>query len=83
MYLIKNYEQLNLVDETLTNQQRHKNKLELREIHMSSILLRMKANKKLQNYTQAYEDAKKVWCLMSPSERKQNSHFMQEYIHEL
>lgn len=47
---------------------------------MSSILLRMKACKKLQDYKQAKEDANKLWYLMSPSERKQNAHFKKEYI---
>lgn len=40
----------------------------------------MKANKKLQNYKQAYEDADKLWSLMSPSERHQNAHFKKEYV---
>ena len=57
--------------------------MELREIKLSTILLRIKACKKLQDYKQAYEDATKLWYLMSPSERKQNSHFKIEYIYEL
>lgn len=44
--LIKNYEDLNKFDQALTKTMKLQNKLELREIKLSSILLRMKANKK-------------------------------------
>lgn len=64
--LISNYEALNVVDEAISKAQKMKNKLELREIKLSSILLRIKASKKLQDYKQAYEDANKLWYLMSP-----------------
>jgi hypothetical protein len=43
-----------------------KNKMELRDIKLSSILLRMKANKKALRYGEAYSDAQKLWGLMSP-----------------
>ena len=43
-----------------------KNKLELRDIKLSSILLRMKAYKKIQRYQEALADAKKLWGLMNP-----------------
>jgi len=46
LQLIKNYENLNLYDEALTKGQKMQNKLELREIKLSSILLRMKIYKK-------------------------------------
>lgn len=67
--MIRNYEAFNFLDDSLTTHQKLQNKLELREIKMSSILLRMKANKKLQEYYGAYSDAQKLWYLMSPSER--------------
>ena len=50
---------------------------------MSTILLRMKAHKKLFSYLDAYNDAKKLWSLMSPSERTNNSHFKDQYLNEL
>ena len=50
---------------------------------MSTILLRMKAQKKILNYSDAYDDAKKLWSLMSPSERTNNSHFKDQYLNEL
>ena len=59
------------------------NKRELREIKLSSLLLRMKAYKKLQMYKEAFVDSEKLWGLMSPSEKKTNAHFQQEYIQEL
>lgn len=66
--LIKNYENLNLYDEALTKGQKMQNKLELREIKLSSILLRMKIYKKFQRYEDAFKDSTKLWLLMSPSE---------------
>jgi hypothetical protein len=44
--------------------------MELREIKLSSILLRMKSLKKLQHYPEALQDAQRLWGLMSPSERE-------------
>ena len=81
--LIKNYEDLNKFDQALTKTMKLQNKLELREIKLSSILLRMKANKKCQNYVSAYQDSMKLWSLMSPSERITNKHFQGEYVNEL
>jgi len=60
-----------------------KNKMELRDIKLSSILLRVKANKKALRYGEAYFDAQKLWGLMSPQERINNSHFKENYINEL
>ena len=68
LILISNYEALNSYDQTLSSSQRQKNKMELREIKLSSILLRMKCYKKLQKYEEALADAQKLWGLMSPSE---------------
>ena len=68
LQLIKNYENLNLYDEALSKNQKMQNKLELREIKLSSILLRMKIYKKVQRYEEAYKDSVKLWLLMSPSE---------------
>jgi len=52
--LIKNYEDLNMYDQALSKTMKMQNKMELREIKLSSILLRMKAYKKQFNYTSAY-----------------------------
>lgn len=48
--LTDNYDQLNLVNDSLQHDQKLKNKMELRDIKLSTILLRMKAHKKLLNY---------------------------------
>jgi hypothetical protein len=45
--LVTNYEAFNMIDHSLTIKQKLQNKIELREIKMSSILLKMKASKKL------------------------------------
>ena len=50
----------------LTKEQKLKNKMQLRDIKLASILLRTKANKKALRYADAYSDAKKLWALMSP-----------------
>lgn len=65
------------------NESKLKRKMELRDIKLSSILLRMKACKKMLKYAEAYEDAKKLWGLMSPQERVNNSHFKETYVNEL
>ena len=83
LQLTENYDQLNLVNDSLLHDQKLKNKLELRDIKLSTILLRMKAHKKLLNYSDAFIDAKKLWSLMSPSERVNNSHFKEQYLNEL
>jgi hypothetical protein len=57
--------------------------MELRDIKLASILLRTKALKKVLKYSEAYEDAKKLWALMSPQERVNNSHFKETYLTEL
>jgi len=59
-----------MYDQPLSKTMKMNNKLELREIKLSSILLRMKAYKKSLNYVSAYQDSLKLWSLMSPSERK-------------
>lgn len=81
--LIQAYEALNDSDQLLSPDQKLKHKLELREIKLSSILLRMKCLKKLQKYPEAYVDACKLWNLMNPQERRQNAHFQSEYLAEL
>ena len=57
--------------------------MELRDIKLSSILLRTKANKKALRYPEAFEDAKKLWALMNPQERINNCHFKDTYVNEL
>lgn len=52
--LIGEYESLNMFDEAVSSGQKTANKMELREIKLSSILLRIKAYKKLQMYNEAY-----------------------------
>jgi lipopolysaccharide biosynthesis regulator YciM len=81
--LIKNYEAFNLLDEAKSIPDKLTDKMELREIKLSSILLRMKAYRKLQQYQSAYKDADRLWNLMNPSEHKQNSTFKTDYVQEL
>jgi len=57
--------------------------MQLRDIKLASILLRTKANKKALKYGDAFNDAKKLWALMSPQERVNNSHFKETYLNEL
>ena len=81
--MTNNYDELNLLNDSLSHEFKMQNKLELRDIKLSTILLRMKAHKKLLNYSDAYCDAKKLWSLMSPSERTNNNHFKDQYLNEL
>ena len=57
--------------------------MQLRDIKLASILLRTKANKKALKYADAFTDAKKLWALMSPQERINNSQFKETYLNEL
>ena len=46
-------------------------------------MIRMKAYRKAQMYSEAYRDAKNVWQLMDAYERAKNFSFKKQYINEL
>ena len=73
--MIKNYEGLNILDDSLGHSEKLSNKLELREIKLSSLLLRAKAFKKQFKYSDALDDSVRLWSLMTESEKTKNAHF--------
>ena len=83
--LVENYLKLNLITTSSTHGQKEylRNKMELRELKLQSLVLRMKAYRKALMYDEAFLDAKKAWELMTPKERAKNITFKQEHLNEL
>lgn len=81
--MVETHEGLNESDSSLTKEIQLNLKMELRDIKLSSMMLRMKCNKKLQRYKEAFREAEKIWNLLSPSERTENANFKIEYLDEL
>ena len=57
--------------------------MELRELKLQSLMLRMKAFRKAMMYEEAYLDAKKTWEQLTPKERANNFTFKQHHLMEL